>query len=95
MKAKLVTTLVAVPLLALSTLAGAAEPVQLSAAEMDGVTAGGISGATALSLAVGRLAATSTEAFSSAQVLASQRFEVTTIQLVGTISAAASSASAL
>jgi hypothetical protein len=46
MKKSLITTLVAAPLLTLSSMAfaaepAAAEPVMLSAAQMDGVTAGG------------------------------------------------------
>jgi len=40
MKKSLITTLIAAPLLSLSSMAFASEPVQLSAAEMDGVTAG-------------------------------------------------------
>jgi hypothetical protein len=40
MKSSIITTLVAVPLLSLSSMAFAAEPVLLSAVEMDGVTAG-------------------------------------------------------
>jgi hypothetical protein len=40
MKKSLITTLVAVPLLSLSSMTFAAEPVLLTAAEMDGVTAG-------------------------------------------------------
>jgi len=40
MKKSLITTLIAAPLLSLSSMAFAAEPVPLSAAEMDGVTAG-------------------------------------------------------
>ena len=40
MKKSLITTLVAVPLLSLSSMAFAAEPVLLTASEMDGVTAG-------------------------------------------------------
>jgi len=40
MKKSLITTLVAAPLLSLSSMAFASEPVLLSAAEMDGVTAG-------------------------------------------------------
>ncbi len=42
MKKTLVGTLVAVPLLSLSSMAFAAEPVALSAAEMDSVTAGAL-----------------------------------------------------
>jgi hypothetical protein len=40
MKKSLITTLIAAPILSLSSMAFASEPVQLSAAEMDGVTAG-------------------------------------------------------
>ncbi len=40
MKKSLITTLIAVPLLSLSSMAFAAEPVLLTASEMDGVTAG-------------------------------------------------------
>ena len=40
MKKSLITTLVAVPLLSLSSMTFAAEPVLLTASEMDGVTAG-------------------------------------------------------
>lgn len=43
MKKSLIATLVAAPLLSLSSMAFASEPVLLSAAEMDGVTAGAIS----------------------------------------------------
>ncbi|MDB5764643.1 MAG: hypothetical protein JWQ21_3638 [Herminiimonas sp.] len=40
MKKSMIATLVAVPVLSISSMAFAAEPVLLSAAEMDGVTAG-------------------------------------------------------
>ncbi len=40
MKKTLLTSLVAVPLLSLSAMSFASEPVALSSAEMDGVTAG-------------------------------------------------------
>lgn len=40
MKKSLITTLVAIPLLSLSSLSFAAEPVQLTVAQMDSVTAG-------------------------------------------------------
>lgn len=40
MKKSLITTLIAVPLLSLSSLSFAAEPVSLTDAQMDGVTAG-------------------------------------------------------
>jgi hypothetical protein len=93
MKSNLIKTLVVVPLLALSSMAFAAEPVQLSAAEMDGVTAGGISGGLALASAVGWYAATATSAFGSAAVIASWTSEVTTINAVLTLSGASSASS--
>ena len=43
MKKSVITTLVAVPLLSLSSMAFAAEPTLLSAVEMDGITAGNYS----------------------------------------------------
>jgi len=94
MNKKLVSTLVAAPLLALSTLASA-EPVQLGEAQMDAVTAGGLAGADAVALAIGSAVATYTYAMSMAEVLETAKFEVTTIKLVGTTSIAQSSASAL
>lgn len=90
---KLVKTLVIAPLLALSSMAFAAQPMQLSASEMDGVTAAGISGGLALADAMGAYAATATEAFGSAAVLASHTFEVTTIRAVMTLSGASSASS--
>ncbi|MDQ9169275.1 hypothetical protein Q8A64_02505 [Oxalobacteraceae bacterium R-40] len=44
MKKSLITTLIAVPALSLSALSFAAEPVALTSAQMDGVTAGTNSG---------------------------------------------------
>lgn len=43
MKKSLITTLVAVPLLSLSSLTFAAEPLELTASQMDNVTAGYLS----------------------------------------------------
>lgn len=40
MKKSLIATLVAAPLLSLSSMSFAAEPVELSATQMDGITAG-------------------------------------------------------
>ncbi|MDA8095681.1 MAG: hypothetical protein M0T84_17595 [Betaproteobacteria bacterium] len=94
MNAKLVSTLVAAPLLAMSALAFASQPVQLSAAQMDNVTAGGISGAQALAAAVGSLVATQTLASANVQVVASQTFEATTINDIATLALAQSSSSA-
>jgi uncharacterized protein with beta-barrel porin domain len=91
---KLVTTLVAVPLVAMSSLVFAAEPVQLSDAQMDGVTAGGFADAGALALAIGNTVATYTQASALAAVLVSVQFEATTISGVGTTSLSASASSA-
>jgi hypothetical protein len=91
MKSKIVKTLVVAPLLALSSMAFAAQP--LSSTEMDGVTAAGISGGSALATAIGMFAATATEAFGSATVIVSRTFEVTTINGVLTLSGASSASS--
>jgi hypothetical protein len=92
---KLATTLVAAPLVAMSGLVFAAEPVQLSDAQMDGVTAGGFATATSLALAVGNAAATQTSASALAQVMVSINFELTQINGIGTQSLATSSSSAM
>jgi len=92
---QLVTTLVGVPLVAMSSLVFAAEPVQLSDAQMDGVTAGGFADAGSLALAIGHTVATFTSAQAAAQVLVSVHFEATTISGVGTTSLAASASSAM
>ncbi|WP_413437316.1 hypothetical protein ACFDAU_12970 [Sulfuriferula sp. GW1] len=54
MNTKLVTTLVAIPLLAMSSMVFAAEPMQLSDAQMDSVTAGGLADAFATAIAIGK-----------------------------------------
>ncbi len=95
MKAKLLSTLVAAPLLALSTGAFAGQPVQLTPVQMDGVTAGGLANAQATALAVGSVAATLTVAQAGVQVNMSKTFEVTKINLVGSGSLAYSSSSAM
>lgn len=102
MKSTLVKTLVAVPLLALSSLTFAAGPVQLNVAEMDGVTAGAIAGGTSIATAVGSnspllvsYAATLTTASGSAWVLASYVSGLTTIHAVGTLSTATSASASL
>lgn len=96
MKAKLISTMIAAPLFALSTMAFASEPVQLSAAQMDNVTAGGIAYANALAGALGpSFAATVTFASASTSVLVSKTFETTTISGVGTASISASASSAM
>ncbi|HMA55875.1 MAG TPA: hypothetical protein VKP52_03975 [Pseudolabrys sp.] len=92
---KLVTTLVGVPLVAMSSLVFAAEPVQLSDAQMDGVTAGGFADAGSLALAIGNTVATYTAASAVAAVLMTVHFEATTISGVGAQSLAASASSAM
>jgi hypothetical protein len=92
---KLATTLVAVPLVAMSSLVFAAEPVQLSDAQMDGVTAGGFATATSLATAIGNSVATLTTASALANVLVTVHFEATTISGVGTASLATSASSAM
>lgn len=92
---KLVTTLVAVPLVAMSSLVFAAEPMQLSDAQMDGVTAGGFADAGALATAIGNVVATQTTASALASVLVHVHFELTTISGVGTASLATSASSAM
>ncbi|HUW28488.1 MAG TPA: hypothetical protein VMV97_07750 [Sulfuriferula sp.] len=92
---KLVTTLVAVPLLAMSGLVFAAEPMQLSDAQMDGVTAGGFADAGSWATAIGNTVATATAASATTQVLVHVRFELTNINGVGSMSLATSAASAM
>jgi transketolase C-terminal domain/subunit len=91
---KLVITLVGVPLVAMSSLVFAAEPMQLSDAQMDGVTAGGFADAGAVALAIGSVAATYTLATAVTQVVAAVTYEITTIRLVASASGSASGSSA-
>jgi hypothetical protein len=79
----------------MSSLVFAAEPMELSNAQMDGVTAGGIAFSDAIATAIGRTAATLTGASALAAVQVTISFELTTIRGVGTQSLAASSSSAL
>ncbi len=96
MKAKWISTMIAAPLLALSTMAFAGEPVQLNAAQMDHVTAGGISYANALAGAIGpSFAATVTFASALTNVVVSQTFETTTISGVGSAAISTSASSAM
>lgn len=92
---KLVTALVGVPLVAMSSLVFAAEPVQLSDAQMDGVTAGGIADALALATALGNTVATYTAATAQTAVMFTYHAEVTTINGVGSLSTALSASSAM
>jgi hypothetical protein len=96
MKAKnLATAIVAVPLLAMSSLVFAAEPVQLSDAQMDGVTAGGIADAQAFAIALGKTTATFTSAAALTQVVGTMTFELTKINNVGSSAISISTSSAL
>jgi hypothetical protein len=100
MKSKIVKTLVVAPLLALSSLAFAGQPVALDNAQMDGVTAGAIAGGDAIATAIGAAlpgstAATSTSAFGSATVVSVFTTGVTTIRAVLTLSGASSASSSL
>ena len=69
MKTKLLSTVAAGMLLAMAGVASAAEPVQLSAAQMDAVTAGGIAKALALADAFGKLSAATATAVESSVVV--------------------------
>jgi len=81
MKAKLLSIVAAGMLLGMAGVASAAEPVKLSAAQMDAVTAGGIASATALADAYGKLnAATATAVLSTVvvyKVLPTQAGQIT------------------
>jgi len=71
MKAKLLSIVAAGMLLGMAGVASAAEPVKLSAAQMDAVTAGGIAEATALADAFGKFnAATATAVLTTVEVYA-------------------------
>lgn len=97
MKTKLVTTLIAAPLLALSSLASASEPVQLEAAQMDNVTAGVFgAGGIALATAAGNLlAATATAATGTVAVVAVVPATPTSIAYVLSTSGATSASGSL
>lgn len=94
MKTKLVAPLIAAPLLALSSMAFAAEPVQLSASQMDGVTAGVYgAGAIATASAVGLLSAfTQTGTLADSRVIATVIIGPTTFNDVRSTSASGSTA---
>lgn len=97
MKTKLVTTLIAAPLLALSSLASASEPVQLEAAQMDTVTAGVFgAGGTATATAIGAVAAaTFTSASGTVGVIATIPVVPFALYYVGSLSSAQSRSSSL
>ena len=97
MKTKLVSTLIAAPLLALSSLASASEPMQLEAAQMDGVTAGVFgAGGTATATALGNLlAATATGVTGTVAVVATVPATPTSIAYVLSTSAATSQSGSL
>jgi hypothetical protein len=91
MKRKMEAILTAVPLLVLaSAAASAGEPLQLNGQQMDKVTAAGSAMANALSDAVGLFAMTETKSFAGVEVLKTANFQATSIQLIGSLSKAAS-----
>jgi O-antigen ligase len=93
MKKTLRAVAFAVPFVLAGGLASAAEPMQLSDNEMDGVTAGAIAVAEALATAMGvNTAFTETITSSNAAALGSVTIELTTITLTGVESAASSAA---
>jgi hypothetical protein len=91
MKRKMEAILTAVPLLVLaSTAASAGEPLQLNGRQMDKVTAAGSAFANALSDAAGLFALTETASFAGVEVLRTANFGATSVQLIGSLSEAAS-----
>lgn len=97
MKTKYLASLVAAPLLAISSMASAAEPVQLTASEMDGVSAG-VFFASGISIAnaVGAVAAaTATANTATVGVIAVFPVGLAGVPYVGSLSTAASSSSSL
>jgi hypothetical protein len=91
MKRKMEAILTAVPLLVLaSTAASAGEPLQLNGQQMDKVTAAGSAFANALSDAAGLFALTETASFAGVEVLRTANFGATSVQLIGSLSEAAS-----
>lgn len=91
MKTKLVTTLVAIPLLAMSSLVFAAEPMQLSDAQMDGVTAGGLADAMATAIAIGKsTAATQTFTLTTLTATAPVTGELSRLVRINSLSQAGS-----
>jgi hypothetical protein len=91
MKGKMGAILTAVPLLAVaSAAASAGEPLQLNGQQMDKVTAAGSAMANAVSEAGGLFALTETASFAGVQVLDTADFQATSIQLIGSVSQAAS-----
>ena len=84
----------AIPLMVVANLALAAEPVQLTDQQMDGVTASGSANASALAAAVGNPAATATAALARVAVVSSFASEVTRINLVQSDSLAQSASAA-
>jgi O-antigen ligase len=91
MKKTLRAVAFAVPFVLAGGLASAAEPMQLSDNQMDGVTAGAIAVAEALASALGvNTAFTETITASNAAALGSVTIELTTITLTGVSSAATS-----
>lgn len=88
---KLATAIVAVPLLAMSGLVFAAEPMQLSDAQMESVTAGGFADALATAIAIGKsTAATQTFTETTLQALTPVPSELSRLVRINSFSAAGS-----
>jgi len=95
MKTKLVSTLVAAPLFAISVIATAGEPLQLTEAQMDAVTAAGSATSLAGALAVGgNLALTETATFAKVKSVDSYKLQVGIIHNVASTAASASASAA-
>jgi hypothetical protein len=86
--------LAAVPFLVMANLALAAEPVQLTDQQLDGVTASGAATASALAMAIGNPVATATAVLADVRVVSSFSAEVTTINAVLSTSTAQSASAA-
>jgi hypothetical protein len=90
MKRKMEAVLAAMPLLVVAGIASAGEPLQLNDRQMDGVTAAGSAMAETLSEASGLFALTETGSFAGVEVLATEDFQATSIQYIGSLSQASS-----
>lgn len=96
MKAKLLSIVAAGMFLGMAGVASAAEPVKLSEAQMDGVTAGGIAYAEAYADAYGKFAAASaTQVLTTVQVVYTLPTQAGQLTWDLTTAAAASSSAGL
>ncbi|MDH3280241.1 MAG: hypothetical protein OEQ18_03820 [Gammaproteobacteria bacterium] len=95
MKTKLVSTLVAAPLLAMSVIAAAGEPLQLSETQMDAITAAGSATSEAEALALGRkIALTETATFAKVKSVGAYKLQVGVIHNVASTALSASASAA-